>query len=286
MLAQVVVNGVLQGGLFALVALGLTLVFGVLGLVNLAHGAVLIAGGYLAYELQRQIGLDPLVSLLIVVPVMFVIAYPVQRYLLTGLMRRGSDVPLVATFGISLIVEGVLVQAFTSNATSLNAAYAISGRSFLGIHVQVISVIALGLALAIALGMHLGLTRTRIGIAVRAAAADPATASTMGLDIRRIYAATFAAGAAVAAIGGVIVGLESSLTPTGGLQWLVTGFAVVVLGGIGNVRGTVIAALVLGVVQALGGQVFGSEYSQLVVYGTFFIVLAIRPTGLFRSQLA
>ena len=286
MLAQDVVNGVLQGGLFALVALGLTLVFGVLGLVNLAHGAVLIAGGYVAYELQRQIGLDPLVSLLIVVPVMFLIAYPVQRYLLTGLMRRGPDVPLVATFGISLIVEGVLAQAFTSNPRALNAAYAVSGLRFLGIHVQVIAVIALGLALAIALAMHMGLTRTRIGIAVRAAAADPATARTMGLDVRRIYAATFAAGAAVAAVGGVIIGLESSLTPTGDLQWLVTGFAVVVLGGIGNVRGTVIAALLLGVVQALGGQVFGSAYSQLVVYGAFFIVLAIRPTGLFRSQLA
>lgn len=287
MLAQDIVNGLLQGGVFALVALGLSLVFGVLRLVNLSHGTVLIAGGYAAYELQRKVGLDPLLSLLVVVPAVFVIAYPVQRYLLTDLMQRSADVPLVATFAISLILEGVLAQAFTSNSRTLNAPYATSGLGVLGLHVEVIDVIALAVALALTLATHQLLTRTRLGVAVRAAAADPATALTMGLDVKRIYAATFAAGAALAAIGGVMIGLNSSLTPTGeDLGWLVKGFAVVVLGGIGDVRGTLIAALALGVVQSLGGQVFGSAYSDLVVYGTFFVVLAIRPAGLLRSRTA
>jgi branched-chain amino acid transport system permease protein len=286
MIAQDIVNGVLQGGLFALVALGLSLVFGVLRLVNLAHGALLIGGGYLAYELQRSIGLDPLVSLLLVVPALFVLAYPIQRFVLTGLMRRGPDIPLVATFAIALVVEAVLTEAFSANSKAIGAAYATSGLSFLGLHVEVIDLITLALALALVAATHLVLTHTRPGLVVRAAAADPETAATMGLDVRRIYALTFAGGTALASVAGVMIGLSTSLTPTGGLQWLVDGFAVVVLGGIGNVAGTLIAALALGVIQSLGGQVFGSAYSDLVVYATFFIVLALRPTGLLRSQLS
>jgi branched-chain amino acid transport system permease protein len=287
MLAQDIVNGLLQGGVFALVALGLSLVFGVLRLVNLAHGTLLIGGGYVAYECQRKLGLDQLESLVIVVPVVLVIAYPIQRYLLTDLMERSPDVPLVATFAVALILEGVLAEAFSSNSEALNASYATSGLSFLGLHVEVVDVIALGLALSLTLLTHWLLTRTRVGVAVRAAAADPATARTMGLDVRRIYAATFAGGAALASIGGVMIGLNSSLVPTGeDLGWLVKGFAVVVLGGIGNIGGTLVAGLALGVVEALGGRVFGSAYSDLVVYATFFIVLAIRPAGLLRRRLA
>jgi branched-chain amino acid transport system permease protein len=124
------------------------------------------------------------------------------------------------------------------------------------------------------------LTRTHAGAAARAAAADPATAETMGIDIQRVYGVTFAAGAALAAIGGVMIGLGGSITPDGGLQWLVIGFAVVVLGGVGNIRGTLIAALALGVVQAVGADVVGSAYSDLIVYVTFFLALSLRPNHL------
>ena len=286
MSAQDIVNGLLQGGVYAIVALGLSLVFGVLRLVNLAHGALLIGGGYVAYELQREIGLDPLASILIVAPVVFLIAYPMQRFLLTDLMRRGPDIPLVATFGIALVVQGILAKAFTANGKSLTAAYATSGVDFLGLRAQVVDLITLALAVALFVATHFVLTRTRQGAAIRAAAVDPATAQTMGLDVGRIYATTFAIAVALASIAGVMIGLGQSLTPTGGLEWLVKGFAVVVLGGIGNVRGTLVAALGLGLVEALGGRIFGSAYSDLVVYATFFLLLAIRPTGLLRSQLS
>jgi branched-chain amino acid transport system permease protein len=286
MSVQDVVNGLLQGGVFALVGLGLSIVFGVLRLVNLAHGALLIAGGYGAYEVQRTLGLDPLVALVIVVPAALLVSYPIQRFLLTDLMRRGPDVPLVATFGISLIVEGILAEAFTSNSKSLNASYATSGISVLGLHMQVVDLLTFGIALALVVSSHLVLTRTRIGLATRAAAADPGTAGTMGLDVGRIYAATFAVGTALACVSGIMIGLGASLTPTGGVQWLVEGFAVVVLGGIGNVWGTLVAALCLGVVQSVGGRLFGSAYSDLVVYGAFFLVLVLKPTGLLRSRLA
>jgi branched-chain amino acid transport system permease protein len=286
MAAQDIVNGLLQGGVLAIVALGLSLVFGVLRLVNFAHGALLMAGGYLAYEIQRRTGWDPLLSLAIVVPVVFLLAYPVQRYLLTDLMVRGPDVALVATFGIALVVVGLLEQVFGADSRSLGADYATSGVSFLGLHARVVDLITMGLAVGLVATMHVVLTRTPQGVALRAAAVDPATAGTMGLDIRRIYAVTFAAAAALAAVAGVMIGLGTSLTPDGGLGWLVKGFAVVVLGGIGSPRGTLVAALTLGVVEAVGGRLFGSEYSDLVVYGTFFLALALRPSGLLRVQTA
>jgi branched-chain amino acid transport system permease protein len=285
MSAQDVVNGLVQGGMFAIVALGLSLVFGVLRLVNFAHGALLMAGGYGAYELQRLTGIDPLLALVIVVPVAVVLAYPVQRYLLTRLMGRSTEVALVGTFAIALVIQGVLEQAFSTDGTSLNASYSTAGLDVLGIRIEVIDLITLALAIVLVAAVHLTLTRTRAGTAARAAAADPVTAATMGIDVQRVYAVTFAVGAALAAIGGVMIGLGTSITPDGGLSWLVIGFAVVVLGGVGDVRGTLLAALALGVIQAVGSDIFGSAYSDLIVYATFFLVLSLRPSRLSGLRL-
>jgi branched-chain amino acid transport system permease protein len=278
--AQDVVNGLLQGGVFAIVALGLSLVFGVLRLINFAHGALLMAGGYVSYELQRLIGIDPLLSLLIVVPLTVLAAYPLQRHLLTRLMSRGSEVALVGTFAIALVIQGVLEQAFSTDGTSLNASYATAGVDVLGVHVELVDLITFAIALVLVAVVHLTLTRTHAGASARAAAIDPGTAATMGIDVQRVYALTFAAGAALAAVGGVMIGLGTSITPDGGLGWLVIGFAVVVLGGVGNVRGTLLAALALGLIQAIGADVFGSQYSDLIVYVTFFLVLSLRPARL------
>ena len=275
--AQDVANGLVQGGVFAVIALGLSLVFGVLRLVNFAHGALLMAGGYLTYELQKLTGIDPMVALVIVVPVAFIAAYPVQRHLLTRLMSRGSEVALVGTFAIALVIQGVLEQAFSTDGTSLNASYATSGVDLLGIHLEVVDLITLVIAVVLVAVVHLTLTRTHAGASARAAAADPATATTMGIDVQRVYAVTFAIGAALAAVGGVMIGLGTSITPDGGLSWLVIGFAVVVLGGVGDVRGTLLAALALGVIQSVGSDVFGSAYSNLIVYATFFLLLSLRP---------
>ncbi len=278
--AQDVVNGLVQGGVFAIIALGLSLVFGVLRLINFAHGALLMAGGYLGYEMQRLIGIDPLLSLLIVVPVMFAIAYPVQRCLLTRLMGRGNEVALVGTFSIALMIQGVLEQAFSTDGTSLNASYATSGIQFLGVHVEVVDLITFAVAVVLVLVVHLTLSRTHVGATTRAAAIDPTTATTMGIDVQRVYATTFAVGAALAAIAGVLIGLGTSITPDGGLSWLVIGFAVVVLGGVGNVPGTLVAALALGLIQAIGAGIFGSQYGDLIVYVTFFLALSLRPARL------
>ncbi|MCW2982662.1 MAG: hypothetical protein JWR63_232 [Conexibacter sp.] len=279
-MAQSIVDGLLMGGLYASIALGLSLVFGVLRLVNLAHGELLVGAAYLAYVVVDGTGVDPLLSLLVVAPAMFLIAYPVQRYVLTDVLRRSADAPLVATFGLSLAVQGFLALAFSSDARSLPASYGTTGMSVLGLDLRVAYLIAFGVGVVLVVGTHLGLTRTRVGTAVRAAAADPDTAAVMGIDVRRLYAATFGLAAATAAVGGVLVGVAFSFTPTSGLPWVLKAFAVVVLGGLGSVSGTLVGGLALGVVEAVGVHVLGGEWRDLLVYGLFFVALTVRPTGL------
>jgi len=279
-----VVNGLLLGGLYALVALGLSVVFGVLKLINLAHGEILIGGAYLTYLLTEYLGIGPFVALPIIVVVVAVLAFLVQRYLLTGLLVRGAEGALVATFGISLLLQGLFSQGFTSTPKSLNSELSTSGFSVGGIQIRTIYLVAFVIAGILCLGAHVLLTRTRAGTRVRAAAADPSTAGLMGIDIRRVYAITFALGAAITALGGVLLGVTFSFTPTTGTQYLLIGIAVVVLGGVGNVLGTFAGALLLGLVQSLAAAQFGGGYRDLSVYLLFFIVLAVRPQGLFTRK--
>lgn len=281
-----VVNGLLIGGFYAVVAMGLSLVFGVLRLINLAHGEIVVGGAYLAYVLGSAAGLDPFVSLPMVLVVVAALAYLLQRYLLTGLLVKRPEGAMVATFGLSLLAQGLFAQVFTSQPKSLSSPLSTSGFTVLGVQVRTIYVVAFAVGAALCLAVHLTLTRTRLGAMVRASAADPATAGLMGIDTGRVYAATFAVGAAIAALGGVLVGVTFSVTPTTGTQYLLVGIAVVVLGGVGNVLGTFLGATFLGLVQSLAAAQFGGGYRDLTVYLLFFLVLAVRPRGLFVRRTA
>ena len=281
-----VVNGLLIGGFYAVVAMGLSLVFGVLRMINLAHGEIVVGGAYLAYVLGSAAGLDPFVSLPMVLVVVAALAYLLQRYLLTGLLVKRPEGAMVATFGLSLLAQGLFAQVFTSQPKSLSSPLSTSGFTVLGVQVRTIYVVAFAVGAALCLAVHLTLTRTRLGAMVRASAADPATAGLMGIDTGRVYAATFAVGAAIAALGGVLVGVTFSVTPTTGTQYLLVGIAVVVLGGVGNVLGTFLGATFLGLVQSLAAAQFGGGYRDLTVYLLFFLVLAVRPRGLFVRRTA
>ncbi len=280
---DVLAAGVLAGGLYALVGLGISLVFGVLKLMNLAHGEFVMAGAYIASVLVIDAGVDPLVALPFAMVAVAIIAYPLQRYLLTPLLRGGPEAPLVATFGVSLLAQAIFQAVWSSHPKNLPAGYATSGFNIFGIRVQTIYVITFALAVVLCLATHLILTRTRAGGAVRAAAADPATAGILGMNVERIYACTMAGAAALAAAGGVMIGVSQSFTPTSGLPLLLTGFAVMALAGIGSVSGVFVAGIALGVIQSVSVSVFGGGWRDVVVYLVFFLALAIRPQGLFRK---
>lgn len=286
MTPDVLAAGILAGGLYALVGLGLSLAFGVLRLMNLAYSELAVGGAYVASLFVTYLGVDPLVAMPGAMLAMAVIAYPLQRYLLTRLLRTNPTAPLVATFGLSLLGQAAMQALFGIHPKSLNAVYATTGMTLFGVRVQAVYVIAFGLALALCLATHAILTYTRAGRAVRAAAADPTTASLLGLNVERIYALTFAGSAALAAAAGVITGVAQSFAPTSGLPLLLTGFAVMALAGIGSVGGVFLAGIALGVLQSISVSLFGGGYRNFVVYLVFFLVLAFRPQGLFRRAPA
>jgi len=278
--ASTVVQGILLGGLYAVVALGLSLVFGVMRLVNLSHGVFVIGGGYVAYLVTAHLGLDPILSLVIVAPALFVAGYVIQRTLLTRLLLRGAEPAMVATFGILLLAQSLYTVAFSSNPKTLSASYSTAGLDLGSIRVRVIDLVGLAFGVVLSLAVWVWLQKTRSGVAMRAASIDPAAAETAGINVSNMYALAFGIAGALAAVAGVIVGIGYSFTPTTGIAYLTIGFTVVVLGGIGSVLGTLVAALVIGLVQNIGGAVFGSIYQLMTVYILFVLVLALRPEGL------
>jgi len=273
----VVLGGLLTGGLYATIGLGLSLVFGVMRLVNLAHGELIVLGAYASALVVSWLGVDPFLSLVIVVPVLAALAYPLQRYLLTGLLRRGLEPPLVATFGLSLVISAGLTALAGGDPRKLPSSYSTEGMSLFGQQVRVIDVIGLGIGVVLTVLLFLVMRHTRWGAALRAASTDPGTAGTMGINVNAVYAITFAASAAIAAIGGVFIGTAYSFTPTSGMGYILIGFTVVVLGGTGNAFGTLIGGIVLGLVQSIGGAVLGGQYRDFVIYAFFIIVLAVKP---------
>ena len=275
-----VVNGALLGGVYTIVGLGLALIFGVMRLVNLAHAAFLVGGAYLALAVTSRSGLDPLLAMVIVLPVLFCVGYAVQRWLLNTLLVAGSQGALVATFGLLVLVQNVLTLGYGADPRSLAAPYADTGMTVAGIRVRVIYVIGLALAVVCVAGMHLALKRTRLGSALRAATADPVTATSMGVNVEHLYALAFGIGTALAGAGGVVVGVAFAVTPTSGRSYLLLGFTVVVLGGVGSMTGTLAAGLLVGIAEAVAGRAIGGQYADIVVYLAFVALLAFRPQGL------
>lgn len=281
-----ILNGILVGGVYALLALGMSLVFGVLRIVNLAHGELVVGGAYVAFLCVSQFSMSTLAALPVAVAAAAIIGYALQRGLLTGLLSRGGGAVIVATFGLSILFRGVFIEAAGSSPKSLPGSLGSTGTSIFGTEVRTVYVVGFLISAALFLATHLALQRTRIGWNVRAAAADPATASLMGLNVKRIYAATFAVSAALAAVGGVVLGIAYSVTPTTGPQYLLIAIAVVVVGGVGSVGGTFLGGLLLGLLQSEAVLLFGGQYRDLAVYLAFFLLLAVRPHGLFGRRFA
>jgi branched-chain amino acid transport system permease protein len=280
-LLSALITGVLLGGIFAITALGLSLVFGVMRLVNIVHGELIVLGAYLALELTRHAGLDPLVTILIVAPVLFGFALPLHRWLLEPLMSKGPEPALLTTFALSIIGQNIYILIFSGDTQSLQASYATSSLAFGSLRIPVMYLISFGIALVLSGGVHLMLQRTGLGREIRASSEDSVTAAGLGVNVTRVRMFVYGLAAACAAVGGVLVGLTFDFTPTSGITYLLTGFAVVVLGGLGSVKGTLIGAILLGVIESVGAAFFGDGYRDLIGFAAFLVVLSVRPQGLF-----
>lgn len=280
---QAVVIGLLIGGVYGLVAMGLTLIFGVLDIVNFAHGAFLAIALYVTVVMAGRFGLHPLVALLVSVPLMFVLGALVQRFVLAGAMGKPLENQLLITLGLSLLIDNLLLLFFGPNPQSVTLPGDGPVR-ILGAVTTGSRLMAFGVALVLAGALYVLLQRTRLGTAIRAVAANDSGAQHVGIDTRRIYMAVFAIGTACAGAAGVLVAPLVTIEPTTGELFNIVAFVVVVLGGMGNVVGALVGGLLIGLTEQLGSLLLPGQSPLLSVFLVFVLVLFVRPQGLFARR--
>jgi branched-chain amino acid transport system permease protein len=279
---NVILQGVLIGGLYAMFAAGLSLIFGVMRLVNIAHGDLIVLAAYVALMVTQGFGIGPLTSLLLVVPIMALIGYGLQRGLLNFTLGEDLLPPLLVTFGLSIIIQNGLLELFTADSRKLQAG-AIEIETFQvmqGVWVGVLPLIQFMVAVAVIAGLQTLFYRSALGRAFRATSDDQAVAQLMGLDTRHVFAMAMALSLAVIAIAGVFLAVRTNFDPAIGPARLIFGFEAVIIGGLGNMWGTLIGGIILGVSQAIGAQI-DPGWQLLAGHIVFLAILAVRPQGLF-----
>ena len=279
---NVILQGVLIGGLYAMFAAGLSLIFGVMRLVNIAHGDLIVLAAYVALMVTQTLGLDPLTSLLLVVPAMAIIGYALQRLLLNRTLGDDLLPPLLVTFGLSIIIQNGLLELFTADSRKLQAG-AVETMTYqigTGIWVGLLPFIQFVVAVAVIAALQVLFYRTALGRAFRATSDDQSVAQLMGLDTRHVFAMAMALSLAVVAIAGVFLAVSSNFDPAIGPARLIFGFEAVIIGGLGSMWGTLAGGVILGVSQAIGAQI-DPGWQLLAGHIVFLIILAVRPQGLF-----
>jgi branched-chain amino acid transport system permease protein len=285
-LIQAVILGILTGGVYALMASGQTLIFGIMKIVNLAQGALVVLGAYLTYTLFTTFGLDPFLSIVITTPLLFLVGVVVQRVLIRPL--HGSDVAelsLLVTFAVALAIEGALSFAYGSSLTNVQPAYANSSWTVFGFQVSVVRFVAFVLSLVLLAALYFILQRTKFGRSVRATVQNPASAELLGVNASRVSAIGFGLGAATAAAAGSVFGMLNAFNPGSHYDLISRLLTVVVLGGLGSIGGSVIAALVMGVASSIVSAEAAPIWGDFTFFVVLLLVLLLRPRGLFGARV-
>ncbi len=284
-LVPAVLNGLMTGAVYALVALGLTLIYGVLHIINFAHGALLTAAMFAAFFAHQLFGLDPYVAALILTPLFFLLGYGLQRFVV-GPASHGEDRNiLLVTLGLAVIIENALLYAFRADTRTINLPYAFDvveiGMAFLAVP----RVVAFGAAIAVALCLWLIMQWTDTGKAIRAVAKEKLGAELTGIEVAHIYAVTFGLGTACLAIAACLLIPSYYVNPSAGNAFVLIAFTIVVLGGMGSVLGALLGGLFVGVVESLSGLYLGESLGQIGIFVMFILVLLFRPNGLFGERV-
>jgi branched-chain amino acid transport system permease protein len=280
-------SAILRAGLYATMAYGLGLIYGVLRVVNLAHGGIIMAGAYLGWVLFEKAGLDPYLSIPIVLPLCFGLGVVLYRLLVRHLPRgaAGGPASLLLLFGVWLVLRNIAYLLFTGNDRVIRTSYSTQSLPFLGTHVSMNRLAVLGVALCIPVLLHLLLRRTYVGRAIRAVAQNADSCTLVGIDVERIYTLTFGLGTALAGLAGLLAATLFSFDPSTGSGELLKSFVVVVLGGLGSVFGTALAALIVAVVEVFAILVLPSYLTDAVGFVMLVLVLVLRPGGLFGQRV-
>ena len=282
---EAVVDGVLVGGVYGLMAVGLTLIFGVLDIINIAQGILVILGAYLSYALSVHLHIDLFLGLLLTVPAMFVIGVAIYWAFMRPLRgRERTSMSLLASYAVAIILEGILYWIFSPNYVQLNAWYVTASVRLFGFYLPYIYLFGFALALVLVLVLYLILYRTRFGRSVRATMQDQTASRLIGIDVNRVAAVTFGIGVAVTAVGGMVYGATSGgFNPNSGYDLISRLLAIIILGGLGSIGGALAAAVFMITLESLV-SVWSPNWAIVVFYAALVLVLTIRPSGLFGRR--
>ncbi|MCB2190811.1 MAG: branched-chain amino acid ABC transporter permease [Deltaproteobacteria bacterium] len=281
LIVQVCVSGLLLGGIYALISIGLNLIFGVIRIINFAHGEMVMVAMYLTFWLNYFFGMDPYVSTIIVLPVMFLFGVFIQRVIVQPIQTSSANMKIFATVALSLILQNVALIVCTGNFRTVQVSYGMSTMEWGGIFISVPRLVAFFAALGSIILLYYFLKNTYTGKALRAIVEDPTIARLMGVKVQKLYMLAFGIGCVFSALGGVLLMPFSSVYPTVGIPFTLIAFIVVVLGGLGSMTGTFLAGLFIGVVEAVGGTYVSPALKEAIYFGIFIIAVLIRPQGIF-----
>jgi branched-chain amino acid transport system permease protein len=281
---QSLLNGFLIGGVYSLMAIGLTLIFGVMRIINFAHGSVIMLGMYSVYWVVLLLGVDPYASILIVFPVLFLLGVSIQIFLINPIIKAPEHNQLLLTLGISLFLESFALFCWTPNYRVMRTSYA-QINFFIGeISISLVRVLAFGLSMLLAAILYFVLVKTDLGKAIRATSEEPEGAMLVGINIRRIYWISFGIGIACAGVSGAAVMPFFPVYPYVGWLFVINSFVVVVLGGMGNFMGAVVGGLIIGLADSIGAMLLPSAMKSIISFSIFVLILLFKPTGLFGGK--
>ncbi|HEX9536850.1 MAG TPA: branched-chain amino acid ABC transporter permease [Streptosporangiaceae bacterium] len=287
-LSEAIVDGILAGGVYALMAVGLTLIFGVLDIINIAQGILVVLAAYLSYVLSVHLHIDLFLGLFITVPAMFVIGVAIHWAFIRPLRgRERTSMSLLASYAVALIIEGVLYTIFGSNYTNLRAWYVTGAVKVFGFYLSYIYLLGFALAVVLVLALYYILYRTQFGRSIRATMQDRTAARLIGIDVNRVAGLTFGIGVAVTAAGGMVFGATGGgFNPNTGYDLISRLLAIIILGGLGSIAGALVAAVFMITLEGVVDVLWSPSWSVVVFYGALVLVLVVRPQGLFGRTAA
>ena len=281
MLLQIIINGVLKGGLYALMALGMSLIWGVMDIINIAHGAFIMLGAYCSYWFFSLLGVDPFISLFLSIFILFIIGYGIQRYLINLVIRATIFITLILAFGIEIFINNLALVMWTADVRKIQVPYGASNFSIGNfVTIPYVRLGAFLIALIIACVFYFILNKTRLGRSIRATSQDLDAARLVGVDVAKTYALTFGLGVGAAGAAGTLWAILFPINPMMGGILTLKSFVVVIIGGLGTMFGPIVGGLTLGVAEALGSNWFGTTYENFISFSILVLVLIFLPRGI------
>jgi branched-chain amino acid transport system permease protein len=284
LVVEIVIAGILLGGLYACMAIGFSVIWGVTNLINLAHGSMIIIGAYITWLLAAKTGIDPFVFVPVSAAGLFVLGYLLQRLLLNRVLKRSLFMTLILTFGLNMLLININLEIFSADVRSITVPYAHSALELGGIRVPYTRLAVFGVALFLTFGLHLFMNLTKTGHAIRATAQDVRAAAVLGIDTRQMYAVAFGVGAAMAGAAGSLAAILYTFSPVTGDSFTLKAFVIVALGGLGSIHGAIFAGIFLGVAENLVSGLWIPGYRDAVSFFALVAMLLLRPRGLFGNR--